>query len=59
MDRRSSITKRHAPGHYNQMAVCSQCDRSATQTRITRYCEAAMTGNPLLCDDCATQAEAA
>jgi hypothetical protein len=46
------ITFRRVPGHFNPMAVCSRCDRDATQTRMTRYCIHAIEHAPLLCDDC-------
>lgn len=49
----SIIKFRTVPGQFNKMAVCSACDRDATQTRMTRYCLS--TGRdavPLLCDQC-------
>lgn len=46
------IEKRKVAGHHNPMAVCSTCDRDATQTRMTRYCTAAMGLHPVLCDEC-------
>lgn len=43
---------RRVPGHFNAMAVCSQCRRDATETRMTRYCLAAIGLEPLCCDEC-------
>lgn len=40
------------PGQHNPIAVCSDCRRDATQTRISRYCIAALNHTPLLCDQC-------
>jgi hypothetical protein len=47
-----SIAFRKVEGHLNPMAVCTCCERDATQTRISRYCIAAISGDSLLCDDC-------
>lgn len=51
-DKREGIRAREVKGQFNRMAVCDGCNRDATQTRISRYCIAALTGAPLLCDDC-------
>lgn len=48
----AEIKFRSAAGHFNPMAVCSTCDRDATQTRISRYCIHAIEHTPLLCDEC-------
>lgn len=55
----TAIKKRPVQGHFNPMAVCDRCNRDATQTRITRYCDAVITGQPLVCDSCVDIAEAA
>lgn len=39
-------------GHPFSAAVCSQCDRDASETSVSRYCIHAVDGTPLLCDDC-------
>lgn len=46
------IEFRRVGGQHNQMAVCAQCRRDALETRITRYCIAAVEHAPLLCDVC-------
>lgn len=47
-----SIAFREVEGYFNPMAICAGCERDATQTSISRYCIAAISGEPLLCDDC-------
>lgn len=46
------IEYRRIKGQFNRMAVCSGCGKDALQTRITGFCQAAMTGAALLCDRC-------
>lgn len=43
---------RKVPGEHNGMAVCQECDKDATQTRISHYCVDAINGGPYLCDEC-------
>lgn len=43
---------RAVKGQFNPMAVCSQCDRDATQTRMSRYCIDAIADKPFRCDEC-------
>ncbi len=44
--------KRHVAGHFNEMALCTRCDRDATQAPFTHYVEQAINRGPYLCDDC-------
>lgn len=48
----SEIRTRSVSGQFNQMAICSHCDRDASQTRMTRYCIHAVDHTPMLCDEC-------
>lgn len=43
---------RAVPGYFNQMAVCSICDRDATETRMSFYCIDCIEDQPFRCDEC-------
>jgi hypothetical protein len=47
--------KTAAFGHFNAMALCTGCDKDATQTRITYYVLDALNGGPYRCDECRTK----
>jgi hypothetical protein len=42
-------------GEFNEMALCTRCNKDATKTRITYYCVDAVNGGPYLCDECRTK----
>ena len=45
------ITKVGVKDQHNPMAICTQCGRHALQTKMSRYCIAAIEGNNR-CDEC-------
>ena len=48
----NEIKLQSVKGYFNLMAVCSKCNKNATQVKISRYCLSALYHTPLLCDIC-------